>query len=84
MFNYDLQESVNYRYYHEEIDFDRLFQKIAEYGLTCRELGEILNCNTNYVRSALKNVANLRRSSVKFIAALEELVNEVEQELESA
>ena len=81
MFDVDLHESVNYRYYHGEIDLQRLCDKIVEYGVSARELSEILNCHANYVSAVMRNNEAIKALSVELIEKWERLVDEVEYEL---
>ena len=77
-FGYDLSESVNYKYYHQEIPPSELREKLRRYGLNAKELSRL----TGYSLSQVKGVIyDLPRSSVLCYAAILEVLRS-EQELE--
>ncbi|MBQ3446205.1 MAG: helix-turn-helix domain-containing protein [Synergistaceae bacterium] len=76
-FGYDLSESVNYKYYHNE--FHDLKAKLSHYGLSMVELSSM----TKYVlQQVLRSVHKQERGSVSCYAAiLEVLSSERESEI---
>lgn len=52
IFGYDLSSSVNYKYFHEKIDWWYLRQQLTKYGFTCRELSSYVG----YRESAVNKV----------------------------
>lgn len=52
-FGYDLSSSVNYKYWHGQIEWYKLRQQMAYYGFTCSELSGYISYHINAVCTAL-------------------------------
>lgn len=52
IFGCDLSSSLNYRYYHGEIKSETIKRNLADYGLTCQEVGRLTGRGEETVRRA--------------------------------
>ena len=59
LFNYDVSESINYKFYHRKINTGNLIKRIRYYGLTIADLSAI----TGYSTSAISKSIHLKRGA---------------------
>lgn len=75
-FNYDLSESVNYKYYHRLIDPPTLKDRIKRLGLRYLDIGEL----TGYSERMIIGSINLNPASLPCLYAIFKALEQAERE----
>ncbi|MBQ7578127.1 MAG: helix-turn-helix transcriptional regulator [Synergistaceae bacterium] len=81
-FNYDLSQSINYKVFHKEINFNAVRLRLKRLGITRYEFPRI----KGYCFSGISHLLNKRfnHKSVRLLAMLLDYLNEEEARYESA
>lgn len=81
IFGYDLSSSINYKYYHGQLDRETIKMRLRFYGLSSKGIGNLIGYTNDSIWKALNFADDI---SLDCLNAILEVINEERERLNTA